>query len=352
MTTPKVSIVVPVYNTEKYLTRCLESIKKQTLTEIEIIIVDDGSKENCSALCDKLASEDRRIKVIHKENQGLGYARNTGLDAASGEYVGFVDSDDYIEPEMYESMYNTASKNNSDLVVSGICFVGGNTFGKDGEYVKKTYFDTDTLFQGKESMKNLMLGVAGALPHEKDDSRYGASVCKNLFRLSVIKENNLKFLSEREILSEDTLFMIDYIQSSNKAVGINRADYCYCRNGESLSKSYNSTRFEKSLIFLKELEKKVAVTATKNEYGIYLDRLTQGFGRVLCSQEIVHARDNKIGYGILKRRLKEICTQKEIAHVLKSYPWYKLPVKQAVFAFTMKYKLFLMQKIIVTLRDR
>ena len=128
MTKPKVSVIVPVYNTEKYLKRCLDSIVNQTLKEIEIIIVDDGSKEACALLCDEISSRDSRIKVIHKKNGGLGFARNTGIEAANGEYVGFVDSDDYIEPLMYERLYGAAAKRDADIAISGICFVGGNTF--------------------------------------------------------------------------------------------------------------------------------------------------------------------------------------------------------------------------------
>ncbi len=351
MTKPKVSIVVPVYNTEKYLNRCLESLVEQTLKEIEIIIVDDGSKETCALLCDELANSDIRIKVIHKKNGGLGYARNTGIEAASGEYVGFVDSDDYIEPVMYERLYEAATQNNAELAISGICFVGGNTFSQTDDIIKKSYFEKDTVFEN-EQIKDLLLGVIGALPSEPDDSRYGVSVCKNIFKMDLIKNKDLKFLSEREILSEDTLFMVDYIKNITCAVGVSGAYYCYCRNDDSLSKSYNSTRFERSIVFLNELEKQIENTVSKQEYKIYLDRLIQGFGRILCSQEIVHARDNKIKFTVLRKRLKEICTHEKIKDVLKTYPWYKLPVKQAAFAFAMKYKLFLLQKIMVLLRDR
>ncbi len=351
MSTKKVSVVVPVYNTEKYLKRCIDSITNQTLKEIEIIIVDDGSKENCAVFCDELAKTDCRIKVIHKENGGLGFARNSGIEAATGEYVGLVDSDDYIEPTMYETLYNAAKKHNADLCISGICFVGGNMFSEVGGDTKKAYFDKETKFE-KEDMKKLLLGVIGALPNEPDDSRYGVSVCKNIFRTNVIRDEKIQFLSERKILSEDTLFMIDFIKSAENAIGVPGAFYCYCRNEDSLSKSYNKERFEKSIIFLDELEKRISETITKEEYKIYLDRLIQGFGRILCSQEIIHARNEKTEFSVLKKRLKQICTQEKIQNVLKSYPFYRLPIKQAAFAFAMKYKLFLLQKLMVILRDR
>ena len=351
MSAPKVSIIVPVYNTEKYLKQCVDSMTAQTLREIEIILVDDGSGEDCARLCDSFAEADSRIKVIHKANAGPGLARNSGLEAARGEYIGFVDSDDYIKPMMMESLYEAAVKNDADLVGSGVCFVDGNTFSRAGDYSEKHYFEKDTVFEGEE-MKQLLLGVVGALPRETDDSRYGVSVWKNLFKRSLIAEKQLEFLSERKYMSEDTLFMVDYIKVAKKAVGIPGAFYCYRRNDESFSKSYRSDRFDKALVFLGELEKHIKDGLTKEEYHLYLDRLTQGYGRILCSQEIMHAHDEKIKYSTLRGRLKRICTHETMAAVLQSYPWYQLPKKQAAFAFAMKYRRYFMQKLMVLLRAR
>lgn len=107
---PKVSIIVPVYNVEKYLDRCMQSLLNQTLSDIEIIMVDDGSPDRCPQMCDEYAAKDRRVRVIHKENGGLGLARNTGLDAATGEYVAFVDSDDFTSVEAYENLLKRLKK--------------------------------------------------------------------------------------------------------------------------------------------------------------------------------------------------------------------------------------------------
>jgi glycosyltransferase involved in cell wall biosynthesis len=351
MSEPKVSIVVPVYNAEKYLTQCVESILAQTLQEIEVILVDDGSQRECAELCDKLAETDARIKVIHKTNGGAGLARNTGLEVAHGEYVGFVDSDDYIKPTMFETLYASAVKHDADLVISGVCFVGGNTFSQSGDYSEKQYFEEDTVFEG-EGMKQLLLGVVGAKPQEREDSRYGVSVWKNLFRRELLCREGIVFVSEREFSSEDTIFMVDYIKRAQKAVGIPGAFYCYRRNDESFSKAYRSDRFEKILIFLSALEDHIKDALPEEEYRLYLDRLVQGYGRVLCSQEIMHAHDERISYRALRARLKQICTHERMAAVLKSYPWYQLPKKQAAFAFAMKHRLYLMQRWMVLLRAR
>ena len=101
---PKISVIIPVYNVEKYLRECLDSVINQTLADIEIILVDDGSPDNCPQICDEYALKDNRIKVIHKENGGYGSAMNVGLEKATGEYIGIVEPDDYIDSKMYEDL--------------------------------------------------------------------------------------------------------------------------------------------------------------------------------------------------------------------------------------------------------
>lgn len=112
-----ISVIVPVYKTEKYLDKCVESIVNQTYKNLEIILVDDGSPDGCPQMCDEWAEKDSRIKVIHKENGGAASARNKGLDAASGDYIGFVDSDDYIETEMFEKLLNALEKGNAQISI-------------------------------------------------------------------------------------------------------------------------------------------------------------------------------------------------------------------------------------------
>ena len=116
MIIPKVSIIVPIYNVEKYLHQCVNSLLNQILKDIEIILVDDESPDNCPAMCDEYAKQDSRIKVIHKKNEGLGYARNSGLEIATGEYIAFVDSDDYVELDAYQKLYSIAVDKKTDVL--------------------------------------------------------------------------------------------------------------------------------------------------------------------------------------------------------------------------------------------
>ena len=352
MSQPNVSIIVPVYNAEKYLERCIGSLVNQTLENIEIILVDDSSTDSSLEMCRKMAEKDSRIVVLHKVNEGAGLARNEALKVAKGKYIGFCDSDDYIEKDMFRVLYEKAEKYKSDLVMSGVRFVDGNMFSNEGECTIKSYFDSDTHFETEDELKELRMGIVGALPDDVDDSKYGMSIWKNLFRRDIIESHGLSFKSEREMLSEDALFMIDYISCIEKATGISEAFYNYCRNGQSISKSYNKDRFEKSLVFMSEVEKRFSKDIDEKVYSVYINRFWQAMCRVLCSQEIMHANVNKIPYTKLRAKLVKLCSHEYTARALCSYPIEKLPIKQRIFAYGMKYKLYFLLKILVGLRSK
>lgn len=123
---PELSIIVPIYKVEKYLPKCIESILNQSFTDFELILVDDGSPDYCGLICDEYAGKDSRVKVIHQNNQGVSAARNAALDVAAGRYLGFVDADDWIEKDMYQTMLQTAFANGADVVICGIQYFTEN----------------------------------------------------------------------------------------------------------------------------------------------------------------------------------------------------------------------------------
>ena len=127
-----ISVIVPIYNVEKYLQKCVDSIINQTYKNLEIILVDDGSPDNCPKMCDDYAEKDSRIKVVHKENGGLSDARNVGMEVATGEYVSFIDSDDYISLDFYETLLETIVDNDSDVVECGVV-----KFYENEKFIKK-----------------------------------------------------------------------------------------------------------------------------------------------------------------------------------------------------------------------
>lgn len=146
-----ISIIVPVYNVEQYLDQCVQSIVEQTYSNIEIILVDDGSTDNCPAMCNSWAEKDTRVKVIHKTNGGLSDARNAGLAVAKGEYVGFIDSDDYISKDMYELLLNSILDNNSDISICGI-----QLFWEDGTEPKMLSADGSYVLNKEEALLSVI----------------------------------------------------------------------------------------------------------------------------------------------------------------------------------------------------
>ena len=125
----KISVIIPVYNVEEYLDKCVTSVLNQTYKNLEIILVDDGSPDNCPKMCDEWAKKDKRIKVVHKKNGGLSDARNSGIEVCTGEYIGFVDSDDYIDKQMYKELLKRIESTNSDMVMCGInCVNDGKVY--------------------------------------------------------------------------------------------------------------------------------------------------------------------------------------------------------------------------------
>lgn len=268
---PKVSIIVPCYGVEKYLDRCMESLVHQTLKDIEIILVDDHSPDRVPELCDEWAKRDARIKVIHKEkNEGLGLARNTGLDVARGEYVAFVDSDDYVDVRMYETLYDRASRNKLDAIFSGFYFgTSPGTFNPVSECQQYKELNGEEVHQ-------LCLDFIAAEPYAKTEYLYEMSVWHSLYERSILNEYGIRFVSERVYASEDLPFQIDYFEMASKVAFIPEPFYYYCWNKESLTKKITVEKFEK----IKNLYRLLSEKSCERDANLYrVKRLFIGYVR-------------------------------------------------------------------------
>lgn len=336
---PKVSVIVPVHNTEKYLPRCMESLQKQTLADLQIILIDDGSSDGSGELCDSYARRDARILVIHQKNSGLGMTRNAGMSLAEGEYISFVDSDDYVLPDMYKRMYKAGISNKAQMVLAGMRQVGGNLFAKENSEKQICCFEKEEVFEGTEGVKQLMLGTVGALPGEPEDSRYNFSVCKNIYQRELIQKKGLLFESERKVIAEDVLFGLDFISKLERAVGIPGAYYCYCRNDTSLTRAYRPDMFEQFKKMVPFIEEKLSGFLTESEYGIYTGRMLQARARTAIVTEVLNAVEKRLPRRIWADRIRRICRDETLVQVLRQYPYWKLPYKQALFAFFMRYQM-------------
>lgn len=229
-----ISIIIPVYNSEKYLVCCLESIINQTYQNIEIILIDDGSKDGSSKICDEYARKDKRIKVIHKQNNGAAAARNTGLDNASGEYIAFVDSDDYIELNMYQEMMKINQQYDCDLVLCDCYKENESTKIIFTHDIREGYYDKDMLY--KEYFPTLLMTNSVDYPPT-------ISNCVCLFKRKLIEENNLRY-KEGMRFSEDLLFGSQAAYYTNSFYYMkNKAFYHYVLNNESVTHTFFSNKW-------------------------------------------------------------------------------------------------------------
>ena len=280
---PKVSIIVPIYNVEKYLDRCVQSLVNQTLNDIEIILVDDGSPDNCPSMCDEYAHKDNRIKVIHKQNAGLGYARNSGLEVATGEYVAFVDSDDYVDMTMYESLYKGTELINPDAI-----FCGFKTEVAKGVWHESREVEQDQLWEGndvKEFMYNMIASGKGV----KQERLYQMSVWHAIYKREIITNNKLVFPSERDVVSEDIPFQVDFLKNANKVLYLNAHFYYYCLNETSLSFTFKKEKF----YGYNKLRECLLSKINETEYRQRVNRLYIGYCRAYCFDLLSSNIENK-----------------------------------------------------------
>lgn len=253
-----ISIVIPVYNVEKYLSRCLESILSQSLKEIEIIIVNDGSTDNSLEICRNYQQKDSRIIIIDKKNEGVSVARNTGIENASGKYIGFVDPDDWIEKNMYENMYNTIEK-----FECSIAFCNYSKDSRLGSTIKTLKFNKD--FLGKLDIINdliaNMIGMEDILP-----KYYYVMGCvwRCLYRRDFIEKFNLRFVPGITIM-EDLLFSVQALVYCDKACIDHGVYYHYMKNKSSSLHKYNEKMWQDLVVVHNKLEE-ILEDGDLNEY--------------------------------------------------------------------------------------
>lgn len=219
----KLSIIVPVYNVEKYLPKCLESLIKQTLKDIEIICVNDGSMDNSLAILKEFASKDSRIRIINNQHQGVAKTRNTGIEQSTGEYIGFVDSDDYIDIDFFEKLYNSATKSNSDIAIASIL-------------KHKNFFN---IYNAKYTKEETAITIQDKIKLCEDKKHFFFYAWNKIYHSGFIKENNIKF-SEGQIY-EDVMFAIKALYYSNKIISVYGTKYHYIEHENSLTKYKDKT---------------------------------------------------------------------------------------------------------------
>lgn len=249
----KISIVIPIYNVEKYLKRCLDLILNYIDYDYELILVNDGSTDNCASICKAYEKSNTNIKVINKKNGGLSSARNAGIDVAQGKYIVFIDPDDEIDKDYFNKLYTVAEENNCDVVVSGYEIVPGNKVITPG-------YKLNTLLSGKEFI------LSATNIHTNNDLCF---VWRNIYKLDVIKSNNIRF-NEDVFIGEDVIFNLEFFLNSKRAYAIDKGLYYYTvNNPNSLMRVMYKPKLESSLMLQYDIRNKLSKEYNLLKYKHY-----------------------------------------------------------------------------------
>lgn len=266
---PLISIIVPVYKVELYLERCIRSITSQTYKNLEIILVDDGSPDRCGEICEALVQSDSRIRVYHKENGGLSDARNFGVERASGKYIAFIDSDDYIATNYIEYLLNLLNKHNADIA----CCYNTQTYGDTADYRTNDEISNECLLTGKEACRKLFGDLYSVL----------VTACGKLYRSDIAK----KYPFPVGKIHEDEATTCKYYYEADKVAVGNKCLYAYYQNPKSIMHIDSFAlhpdaiwAFEHRAKFFEEHnEKKLAKIAWNALYNCYVRDSIQSQGR-------------------------------------------------------------------------
>ncbi len=324
----KVSIIVPIYNVEKYLKICVDSILAQTYSDFELILVDDGSPDQCGIICDNYAAQDSRIKVIHKENQGLGFARNTGLDHAQGEFICFVDSDDWLEPNAIECWIAAQEKYKADIVMCN--YQKRNN--KNEILYRYEIRNSECCYQGIDVEKEIFWAMIGQKSIIKDDFTINMCVWTNLYKREQIEKEHIRFLSEREYLSEDICFNLQYLLQCQTAVMIPESLYCYRYNPTSLTSKYKENEYQKAVA----LYDKVLFWANHAKYQEYKEFRTERFFLTKVRELMFRLCGCQMSYKEKINMCKVILKDDSLQNALQQYPIETYKLKYKIPAYLMK----------------
>jgi len=242
----KISIIIPVYKVEEYLPRCIDSLRNQSFQNLEIILVDDGSPDNSGKICDEYALKDSRIKVIHKENGRAYDARNKGLDIATGDFIGFMDSDDFIHPEMYQSLYNLLVKYDADIAQCSFIKV------KNGEIIPPIY----------DNSPRVLSNVAALAQLHSDASVGFAVIWNKIYKKELLQDVRFK----KAFIHDDEFFTYKLFYAASKVVTVDSQFYYYYQSPNSMIRSPFS---EWKMEYAEAMEERLAFFKEKGMMDLY-----------------------------------------------------------------------------------
>ena len=240
---PRISIIIPVYNSELYLPQCLESILEQTFQDYEVIMVDDGSSDLSGSICDEYAEKDERFHCIHQKNNGVSSARNAGLDAATGEMITFVDSDDWMNVKGLEQLYSTCKETGADLIIGNMSFVYRNKTEKEIHIFGREFLTSDKNWIAEYGRACIGYGYNPTPGSSRTPVGLG-SMGNKLYKRSIIEQNNIRFDLFVSGIYEDNLFVLKYLDHCSSVSYIDSVVYYYRKVENSNSRGYKKNTLE------------------------------------------------------------------------------------------------------------
>ncbi len=331
MSKPNISVIIPIYNVEKYLRRCVDSVINQTLTDLEVILVNDGSPDGCGKICDEYAEKDERIKVVHKKNGGLSSARNAGLDIATGEYTFFLDSDDWLETDGLKKLYEKAKKTETDMVRFRPYKANWPNLPELAPYSDGPSCELRPGYYDRGDIEREVLTRVLAT----DSMTLGPTVssCMALYKSSFLEENKLRF-DEEVKNSEDVLFSAKAVYSAKSMYYIEEAGiYCYYYNEASISKGFKSDRFEK----LKSLSYACEKEFSDLDNGKFHKQL--GFLRWYIVLNCISERDKLSSFKEKRRHCLDIAKDKFTKEAKLKTSELNVPLKMKILMICVKLRL-------------
>ncbi|MEH7096669.1 glycosyltransferase family 2 protein [Neobacillus vireti] len=326
---PAISVVVPIYNVEKYLHRTLRSILKQRFSDFELILVNDGSSDSCGLICNEFAELDERIRVIHKKNGGPSSARNVGIDTATGTYIVFIDPDDQVCKEYLTKLYNVAVEKKCDAVISGYKTVPNHVSILPGYKLETVMTGVDLILSSSNIFTSNDLCFAW----------------RNIYSLSLIKEKEIRF-NENIFIGEDTVFNLEFFLQAKRLYAIPECLYLYTvNNPESLTKVRFKPRLEKSLVVQYKIKKQLSEKNNLFQYRNYkkdfnsynINYIYRLMVNNLCNCEDILVNEELkriVNYPVIRESVKEIGFFYE-CNSFKEYIYY-LALKFKIYPLLLK----------------
>ena len=323
------SIIIPVYNVESYLPRCAESVFSQMTNECEVIFVDDGSTDDSGRICDNYASSTANVSVVHKKNGGLSSARNVGMKSASGQYLLFVDSDDYLLWNAIDDLLSIIVSYAPDIIK----FDYTRILGDEGTDVSSPL--KDGLYSSESELKDLLHRSL------RDEHSMILSAWSHVYNSRFIESNNLLFVSEREIGSEDYLFNLQAYLYASSIYHINRCLYAYVARDGSLTEIYRPKLYKQYTDLYKRI---MSSFQRKDEYGLFSNDILHFYiwlvyAPVLQQELAIGGKENI-------RRVRRVLRSHDFHDALEQYDSSTLSLKQKFLCSVMKHRLWIVLYVI------